>query len=616
MLTINNVPLDTRVPGSYISIESSRSNVSNPGMPHRILTLGDKTSAGSAAALQPIRILDSGQGAALFGSGSPLASMLTAARAHNGSAELWAMAGNSTAGSAIQLSYVLSLENPSYGTAQKNNSWAVTFQIMKGGSGVTVECSYPVPGMGDGDMEDLIATAADWAADFNEEYDGDDIIATADGQIFTLTATDPDAVNWTVRAEILPGGPRAWVSGAGDDLSFEETGGDGDGSAAVGSISFAVASPKAGTLSVYIAGQRVATSTLTSDTATTIASRLAAKINATSTLPVSASAAAGVVTLTAKWAGASGNQIDVRLNVYTDEVTPRGVTPTITHMAGGAGAPDINELLAAVGDEWFTAIVMPWADSSSVSAVEAWLSNRYGPSDPKPGHLYVARNENLAGLIAASSARNSEQSSILGVYGLPAPAYVAAAALAGACEYEAELDPARPLQGVRLQLVPPAIPQRFTRDERQQLLNANVSTFTVSSAGEVFIERVVTTRRISALGVPDTTWLDLETKHTLDAIRYAVRVRLATKFPRMKLADDGTQITAGQLTVTPSIIRAELIALARELEAQGLVESVEQFKSAIQVERSQADQSRVNVIFPPDIINQLRVIAGTIEFQL
>src|SRR3546814_8259014 len=71
------------------------------------------------------------------------------------------------------------------------------------------------------------------------------------------------------------------------------------------------------------------------------------------------------------------------------------------------------------------------------------------------------------------------------------------------------------------------------------------------------------------------SFLDVNTLLTLAALRYSQRARIAQKFPRHKLASDGTKAGAGQAIVTPSVIRAELVALAREWEDAGWVENMD-----------------------------------------
>ena len=94
------------------------------------------------------------------------------------------------------------------------------------------------------------------------------------------------------------------------------------------------------------------------------------------------------------------------------------------------------------------------------------------------------------------------------------------------------------------------------------------------------------------------------------------RHAITSKFPRHKLADDGTKFGPGQAIVTPIIIKSELVAEYRMDQFNGLAENTQQFKAHLIVERDQNNPNRCNVLYPPDLINQLRVFAVLAQFRL
>lgn len=207
--------------------------------------------------------------------------------------------------------------------------------------------------------------------------------------------------------------------------------------------------------------------------------------------------------------------------------------------------------------------------------------------------------------------------SIAGLKGCPAPAWEVAAVITGVAAYYLHIDPARPLQTLPLTgVLPPAEEARFTMEERNLLLHDGISTLTVDDGGAVLIERLITTYETNAYGIDDISYLDVNTLKTLAYLRYSVRARISMRFPRHKLASDGTGVGAGQAVVTPKVIRAELIALFRDWETAGLVENIDQFKEDLIVERDTNDPNRLNALIPPDLINQFRVFAGQVQFRL
>ena len=68
--------------------------------------------------------------------------------------------------------------------------------------------------------------------------------------------------------------------------------------------------------------------------------------------------------------------------------------------------------------------------------------------------------------------------------------------------------------------------------------------------------------------------------------------------------------------VTPSVIRSELLAAYDTLEYLGIVENKQAFQDHLIVERDIINPNRLNVLFPPDYVNQLRVFAVLNQFRL
>jgi phage tail sheath gpL-like len=178
-------------------------------------------------------------------------------------------------------------------------------------------------------------------------------------------------------------------------------------------------------------------------------------------------------------------------------------------------------------------------------------------------------------------------------------------------------DPARPLQTLPLNGITFApAGKRFIVADRQALLYSGIATCSAYADGVARIERCITTYQKDGYGQADPSWLDVQTPATLQLIVRTLRNAILTKFPRCKLADNGTRFGPGQAIVTPNIIRAELVAQYAEMEYLGLVENTPAFAAALIVERNATDPNRVDVLFPPDLVNQLRVFAMLVQFRL
>ena len=86
--------------------------------------------------------------------------------------------------------------------------------------------------------------------------------------------------------------------------------------------------------------------------------------------------------------------------------------------------------------------------------------------------------------------------------------------------------------------------------------------------------------------------------------------------PRFKLADDSFPAQPGSYVARPKDVKQETIALFSLLRDKGLIENLDAFIENLVVERDISDVNRVNVLLPPDLINQFRILAGNIQFIL
>ena len=175
---------------------------------------------------------------------------------------------------------------------------------------------------------------------------------------------------------------------------------------------------------------------------------------------------------------------------------------------------------------------------------------------------------------------------------------------------------ARPTQTTPLTgILAPRAGKRFLLTERQSLLNYGIATSFVSG-GLLRIERAITTYQKNSWNQADPSYLDSETMHQLTEITRRLRYAITQKYPRHKLANDGTRFAAGQAIVTPSVIRGELLAEYAAMEEIGLVENAKAFAKYLIVERDSNNPNRVNVLLPADLVNQLRIFALLNQFRL
>jgi phage tail sheath gpL-like len=379
----------------------------------------------------------------------------------------------------------------------------------------------------------------------------------------------------------------------------------------------------AGTLSLYIGGTLVPVLVAVGDTPTVQAGNVVTAVNANTRLPFTAANTAGVVTLTARNRGTLANSIDVRANLLGragNEVLPAGVSVAFAAGTAGATDPVLTGLGAALGDEEFEVIVAPYTATAQINALRDMMndsSGRWAWSRQIYGHVFAAMKDSAANLITFGDGRNDEHMTVVG-YEAENPTNPAEMAAAFAAQVFASIraDAARPLQTLELRGVF-ATPtgSRITKSTQQSLLTKGIALVSYDQAGSVRILRAVTTYQKNAWGQADISYLDAETLFTLAEVIRRLRGRITQRFPRSKLANDGTRFGAGQPIVTPKIIKGELVAQYAEMVEAGLCEDAEGFAAATIVERNANDPSRVDVLYAPNLVNGLRIFAVLAQFR-
>lgn len=387
------------------------------------------------------------------------------------------------------------------------------------------------------------------------------------------------------------------------------------GVAATGTITLAGAPTEAGTIAFRIGGRSFKLPVSLTSTPTTLATALAALVNADARSLVTASAAIGVVTLTMKNKGVFGNELGLSDSHFEGEVIPAGVTVTYAAMSGGATNPDLASAIASIGDAQYILMTSPFTDAESLLAIETELNRRFGPLAANDGFHVVGKRAGYSALVTLGSGRNSQFTTIVSTEGPNSPWQWAAAEVAQLA-FSAANDPARPFQTLVLtNILAPKSAQRFTLEERNILVENGISTYFVDAGGNVNMETMVTTYKVNSFGSPDESYKYLNTPLTLSYLRFDLKATITSKFPRVKLAKNGTQVAPGQAIVTPNDIKAEIIAKFRDWESRGLVENFDLFKTNLIVEINALNPNRVDILLPPDLVNQLIVVAAKIQFR-
>ncbi len=401
--------------------------------------------------------------------------------------------------------------------------------------------------------------------------------------------------------------------------------------AATGTIDVTDVPQAAGTIHLYISGEHVPVNVSTTDTTATIAQAITDAVNSDPTLPVTAAVSAvggSGVDLTAVFKSINGNEISVTMNYYGSrggEQTPVGLDitlPATGFLTGGTGTPSFDNAILNIGEEPFEYVAMPYTDSDSLFDWDQEFGftdqGRWGWQRELFGHVFSAKRGTYADLLLFGDQYNSGVEIIMAFeVASPSPSFEWVAAYAAKAQRALINDPARPLQALTLNQIKAAqIHQRFDFVELNSLASTGLAIQKIGGDNQPMIAREQTTYQVNQYGQPDDAYELVTTLATLAKLLRNQKHAITSKFPRHKLADDGTKFGPGQAIVTPGIIKAELVSEYQQDMYNGLVENLAAFKQYLIVERDPNDPNRANVLYPPDLINQLRIFAVLAQFRL
>ncbi len=414
---------------------------------------------------------------------------------------------------------------------------------------------------------------------------------------------------------------RAWfaqpISARILDVDLIAVDDNGAGAAAALTLAFSGTATAAGNVPLYIGGKPVLVPVASGATASQVATDVRAAINAADGLAVTASGTTGNVIITCNHKGALGNEIYVRMGYYPEEALAAGlaVTGANATLTGGTTNPTLDTTVWSVlGEVQYDVIVMPWNDSTSLSAIMTEMAGREATPREVGGNVFVGKRDTSGNLSTFGAALNAYDLVVLGGKMLEPPWMHAARAAAqvGASLAANEGIPVRtlPLLGE----LPELDADRFTPVERNLILFDGISTSVVDAAGQKRLERVITTYQTDPGGAQSTAYLDINQPYLLRYIRWDLRRRFAA-FARYSLVPDGTTFDPGLSFISPAIARGVLEAAAGEWERSGRITNAKALVATAIVEINATDPTRLDIRIQPDLTKGFMQAAVQIQFK-
>lgn len=348
------------------------------------------------------------------------------------------------------------------------------------------------------------------------------------------------------------------------------------------------------------------------DTVATMVTKITEAINGTLEMPVVAVDNTTDVQLTAKWEGASSNDI---LVAVTGSVA-NGVSVAITQPNGGAVNPDVDDALNQVGDVWETMFIncMELADVTTLGKFSTFGEGRWGALTRKPCMAFTGnRTATVAAATVVSDSRRTDRTNVQ----LVAPGsvdlnFVIAARQVARIAVVANNNPPKDYGSQQATgLTPGADGDQWTYPERDQAVKAGSSTVEVKDG---------------VINLADTVTFYHPTGDPLPAYRYVVDiVKLQNILFNLNLIFataewDGAplipddQPTTNRTAKKPKMAVAAINALIDNLGLAAIISDPETAKANTVAEIDSTNPKRLNVSLTIQLSGNTNIISVDFNF--
>jgi phage tail sheath gpL-like len=350
------------------------------------------------------------------------------------------------------------------------------------------------------------------------------------------------------------------------------------------------------------------------DTVSDICDKIVVAVAAVLDLPVAATDNATDVSMTAKWEGASGN--DLYITVEETSQNNSGVSFAITQPTGGLVDPDISTALAQFGNVWETMVLNCFnkSNTDAMDALQTLGEGRWGALVRKPFVSFFGNTDiTVADAIALSDARKTDRvnSQLVSPGSNDLPLVVAARQLARIAVI-ANNNPPRDYGSLEANgLVPGADGVQWTYADRDQAVKGGSSTIEVKD-GVVSLSDVVTFYHPS--GDPTPAY-----RHVVDIVKLQniiFNLDLIFAVPEWDgaplIPDD--QPTVNRDAKQPKAAVAAVAAMTDSLALSAIISDPEAAKASIQAAINDINPKRLDVTVTYRLSGNANILSADLNF--
>jgi phage tail sheath gpL-like len=381
--------------------------------------------------------------------------------------------------------------------------------------------------------------------------------------------------------------------------------------ASAGIVSCVGTAESAGSAAITIGGIRAEFSVSKDDGAPQVLAAITAAIAKTLEMPVTAAPGAGSdIDIVAKWKGATGNDITIKI-----ESEIEGLTFDITAMSDGSVDPSPQAALDRIGQVWETFILscFSWKITSRLDIYQTFCEGRWSELEKKPCLVAHGSVDSFAERTAITDPRKTDYVNFLiQSTGSPElPFAIAARGLVNDVMTIANSNPPTNYRGLLtgLKAGKDALQENYaTRNNAV----AKGSSTNVKNGSVAELCDVVTFYHPDGEATPSK-------RYVVDLVKLAnvvFNVRLimeSDEFKGAPLVSDVTP-TTNPKAIQPKTVRTALINLANSLAAYAVIQEPEFTKLNMKVDISSQNPKRLDVKYPVKLSGNLEVSSTDIYF--
>jgi phage tail sheath gpL-like len=352
---------------------------------------------------------------------------------------------------------------------------------------------------------------------------------------------------------------------------------------------------------------------LTDDAAATALGKIKTAISAVLHMPINpGTVGAGLLPLTAKWAGLSGNDISIDIS----ELVCDGLTFTSTAMSGGLANPDVDDALLLVNDVWETFILncLNYDDTDTLDLFQTFGEGRWLADVKRPCLVASGCTDDFTTRTAITNARKDDRINFLvvSVDSAELPFVVAARGLAKDIVQTANDDPAMNYLGSMTGIEAGA--DLDQEDNTTKDLSVKSGSSTNAKVSDIAVlQDIITMYHPDAEGnypsyryVCDIVKL-MNILFNVDIVQEAIK-------GRPMLPDADPVPTRSTSAIQPKNVVTTFKNLADSLSSMALISDVAYTKENISVTISSTNPKRLDTIFPVIVSGNVEVNDTTVKW--